>query len=71
MVTQTHKKRGRKPFYPWDKWLARGDFSVVRGKQFHCSTAGMVQMIRSRVSERGLSSSIHVVGDTIQVRIVG
>lgn len=68
MVKQL-KKRGRKPFYPWAKWLSGGDFSITRGKQFHCSIIGMVQMIRSRVSENKLSASILVRGDVIQFRI--
>lgn len=65
------KKRGRKPLYPWDRWFRGGDFSITRGKQYNCSTAGMVQMIRSRVSERRLSASIVVRGDSIHVRVSG
>ena len=43
-----------KRLYSWDDWFGSGEFSLVRGVDFSCSTWAMVQQIRSAASHRKL-----------------
>lgn len=46
------KKHGRR--YPWDKWFARGRFTLKRDRDYKCLPHGMAQMIRNVAARRGV-----------------
>ena len=53
--------------YPWDKWFKRAKFRLTRNVDFICQQHSMVQQIRSVAAARGISVSITVDGDVLEV----
>ena len=58
---QKGQKLGRR--YPWDDWLSRSSFALIRGKDYDCMPHGMGQMIRSRCYDRGLRARVKISPD--------
>lgn len=55
--------------YPWTQWFERKKFRISRGKDFHCMVHSMAQQIRTKAAQRGVSVSIAIIEDTIQVTV--
>lgn len=53
--------------YPWDAWLARRAFALVRGTDFVCEPTSMAVMLRVQVLNRGLERTIRVRGNVVEV----
>ena len=53
------------PLYPWDKWLSKGRFTLVRGKDFICANSSMVQQIRNRASRINKKLTVEDHGDRL------
>lgn len=48
-----------KRLYPWETWLGRKRFTILRGRDYACSQGTMSQSIRNMASKAGLKA--HVV----------
>lgn len=59
------KKFGRR--YPWQDWFGRGEFTLLRGKDFHCKTHGMAAMVRNAASRHRIR--IHMEQDELRLKI--
>ena len=58
--------------YPWDKWFARRSVCLVRGKNYQCRTASMVQHIyqAARKGRYNLEIDVHPSEDERSITIV-
>jgi hypothetical protein len=45
-------------FYPWEEWFGKGAFTLVHGKDYTCTPAGMVVNLRYAAKRRGVRLSI-------------
>ena len=45
--------------YPWESWLKRRRFTLLRGRDYACSASAMTQMLRNLASQANLQA--HVV----------
>lgn len=66
----------RQPFpygrrYPWDRWFARGAFTLKQGRDFDVTVAGMFGTMRKIAARRGLTLSVRQGKDFLAVRVVG
>lgn len=54
-------KRGAKPFYPWNKWLAKtGKYVYIKqGRDFSCLPSTINVMIRNQCKNKGIRE-IHI-----------
>ncbi len=57
--------------YPWEDWFAAGDVTIIRGLDYDCSQATMVQTIRNNASTRGLYVSVIDLGNVIRIEVLG
>lgn len=57
--------------YPWEEWMSKKKLSLKQGKDFQCQMHTMIQQVRNRACEYGLSVSTQVSGDTLQVSLSG
>lgn len=73
MIAADHDGRKGRPrdLYPWDTWFPLRRFILVRGVHYRCQPHGMYRNIVQAAQKRGLKVSIHVDGDTLNVRVVG
>ena len=55
--------------YPWDKWMKKKSFTVVRHEHFTVSVVSMWVAIGNAAKKRGLKSSLSVDGNTIIVTL--
>lgn len=64
-------KRPRGLRYPWDDWLSKGRFTLVRGVHYNCATHGMHQTAINAARKRGLKISVRMTDGTITIAVVG
>lgn len=62
-------KRGRKPIYPWDRWINSPRFTATRGIDFHVDPASFVNMLRQRAVVRNVGLRVRVIGDEVDVTV--
>ncbi len=55
--------------YPWDDWLAKSEFTLVRGVQFFGAVHGMMGMLRNAARLRGVRVSLHADEFKINVKV--
>lgn len=55
--------------YDWDELFKRGRFTLVRGKDYHCSTSSIIQIARNQASKRGLPLSIEDGGNRVAIEV--
>lgn len=55
--------------YPWEKWFARGTFTLVAGKDFFCTLPGMTVNVRAAAAGRGLRVRIDQKPDRLVVTV--
>lgn len=55
--------------YQWEEWFGRRRTILVRGVDYHCSQASMVQSIRNGASTRGVRVSVADEGDSIVIEV--
>lgn len=63
-----------KTYYPWEKWFARKRFTLVYGRDYNCTPAGMIVNLRYAAKRRGVRLSItqpRWTTGTIEVTVVG
>lgn len=53
--------------YPWKKWMQQKSINLTKGKHYLCSTSAMIQQIRNRACEYGVSATIDETDDGIKV----
>lgn len=61
----------RKRLYQWEEWFGCQRTVLLRGIHYRCSQSSMIQMIRSRASERGLRVRLTDTGTEIVIELVG
>lgn len=49
--------------YPWDVWLAKRRFQLIKGRDYECRTWTMAQQVTNRANKAGLRASFSF-GDT-------
>jgi hypothetical protein len=47
--------------YPWNKWMAKTKFTLVKGVDYFCLTHSMIVQIRGAAAHRNKSASIKTV----------
>ncbi len=57
--------------YAWEDWFGRARTVLRRGVDYHCSQSTMVQMVRSRASERGLRVRLVDIGVGVVIEVLG
>ena len=68
------KKRGRKPFHPWDKWFGGypGHTKVlVQGEDYHGKPVAMGVQLRQQAANRGIKASVQIEGRVIILTNLG
>lgn len=67
MKSKSKNKPGGVSLYPWNKWMQQKSINLTRGKHYKCSTSTMIQQIRNRACEYGVSASIDETDRGIKV----
>jgi hypothetical protein len=57
--------------YFWEEWFRQGHFTVFRGTHYWISQAVMYQMIRNAASRYGVRVRLTDRGDSIEIEVVG
>jgi transposase-like protein len=55
--------------YPWDRWLSQPRTILVRGRDYHCTTLGMVQQVRLRAYKSKVRVSVHTTQDSVTIEL--
>lgn len=55
--------------YPWELWFSRPRVVIVRGIDYDCSQATMVQSIRNAASIRGVGVGVQDKGTAISIEV--
>ncbi len=55
---------------PWDKWLKRKRFRLVRGRHYNCMPHSMGVQVRTAAANRGLRVSVLINEDTLLVEVL-
>ena len=55
--------------YRWEEWFGQPRTVIVRGVDYHCSTAVMWQQVRNNAYARGIKCRVRDEGDQLVIEV--
>jgi hypothetical protein len=56
-------------YYPWEEWFEKRQFTLISGKDFHCTLPGMTLNVRVAARNRGIRVRIDQHPDRLVVTV--
>ncbi len=64
-------KQKRLPRYPWNRWLKRKRFRLVRGKDFACMPHSMAVQVRNAAAKQSIRVSVTIDENILSITTLG